>query len=93
MDEESRSAEAIVDPARLEDLVAHHEERLETTLDACAAPRAAIEIMRRLFRRDLDAHQTGFALAETLSHLNYLVQQGIVQRWPDPSGVLLYHAA
>lgn len=77
---------------RLEELVAHHEERLDATLDACVEPVPAADVMRCLFPRELDAHQTGFALAETLSHLNYLIHQGMIERWPDRDGVLLYRA-
>ena len=75
---------------RLEELVVHHEERLDMTLAACADPVDAHTVLRHLFRRELDPHQMGFALGETLSHLNYLVNQGLVVRWPDPNGVLRY---
>lgn len=78
--------------ARLEELVSHHEARLEETLAACAEPASAAQVLRRLFERELDLQQTGFALGETLSHLNYLVHQGVVERWPGPDGVLVYRA-
>ncbi|MFO1073557.1 MAG: MBL fold metallo-hydrolase [Geminicoccaceae bacterium] len=76
--------------ARLEELVVHHEERLDMTLAACAGQVDAHAVLRHLFRRELDPHQMGFALGETLSHLNYLVNQGIVARWTDRDGVLRY---
>jgi glyoxylase-like metal-dependent hydrolase (beta-lactamase superfamily II) len=76
--------------ARLDALVDHHERRLEHTLDACAAPVSAAQVQQALFARPLDAHQTAFALGETLAHLNYLVGQGLVARWPGRDGVLLY---
>jgi glyoxylase-like metal-dependent hydrolase (beta-lactamase superfamily II) len=76
--------------ARLEELVSHHEERLDAALAACGVPVSAEQVLRSLFPRELDPHQTGFALGETLSHLNYLVEQGVVERWADESGVLLY---
>jgi glyoxylase-like metal-dependent hydrolase (beta-lactamase superfamily II) len=75
---------------RLEELVSHHEQRLDAALEACAAPVPAVAVLRHLFRRALDAHQMGFALGETLSHLNHLVHQGVVERWTGPEGVLLY---
>jgi glyoxylase-like metal-dependent hydrolase (beta-lactamase superfamily II) len=75
---------------RLEELVAHHEERLDATLAACARPTTAASVLEALFPRALDPHQTGFALAETLAHLNYLLGQGMLRRWPGPNGVLLY---
>lgn len=77
---------------RLEELVAHHEERLERTLAACALPTTAAAVLAALFPRPLDAHQTGFALAETLAHLNYLVGQGVLRRWPGPGGAFLYRS-
>ena len=77
---------------RLEELVGHHEQRLEATLEACAAPVPAVTVLRRLFRRDLDAHQMGFALGETLAHLNYLMHQGVVERWTTADGTQLYQA-
>ncbi|MEK0085403.1 MBL fold metallo-hydrolase [Benzoatithermus flavus] len=77
---------------RLEELVAHHEERLEATLAACRHPTTAAGVLETLFPRALDAHQTGFALAETLAHLNYLLGQGMLRRWPGPNGVLLYRS-
>lgn len=78
--------------ARLEELVGHHEERLDRALAACAEPVSAHDVLRRLFRRELDPHQMGFALGETLAHLNYLVEHGVVERWPGPDGILLYRA-
>lgn len=84
--------------ARLDELAQHHAARLEATLAACAEPSTAHAVLGRLFRRQLDAHQIGFALGEALSHLNHLVHQGRVVRWrdqggPDRGGVLLYRAA
>lgn len=61
---------------RIRTLVAHHDERLELTLRACAEPTTAARIIPRLFRRKFDAQQLGFALGETLAHVNYLLHQG-----------------
>lgn len=77
---------------RLDQLHLHHEERLAATLQACATPVTAATVLRHLFPRDLDAHQTGFALGETLAHLNRLMAQGEIRRWED-GGVLLYQRA
>ena len=74
------------------ELVEHHEQRLERTLAACATPATAAEVLQSLFRRPLDPHQTGFALAETLAHLNYLLNRGELGRWVSEAGVLLYQA-
>ncbi|MFL5333103.1 MAG: MBL fold metallo-hydrolase [Geminicoccaceae bacterium] len=77
---------------RLGQLARHHEERLERTLAACAEPANAAEVLGALFPRPLDAYQTGFALAETLAHLNRLLRKGLLQRWTNEDGVLLYLA-
>ena len=69
-------------------------QRLERTLAACREPATAAAVLRRLFTRPLDAHQTGFALGETLAHLNYLVARRRGSRaGPTGDGVLLYRAA
>ncbi len=73
-------------------LHAHHRDRLERTREACRQPATALEVLRTLFRRPLDAHQTAFATAETLAHLNHLVALGAVGRRIDDTGVWLYQA-
>ena len=75
---------------RIDQLAAHHEERLEATLAACATPSTAVEIMPRLFDRRLDIHQLGFALGETVAHLNYLLADGRLTRREDDDGRLRY---
>jgi hypothetical protein len=42
--------------------------------------------------RPLDAHQTAFAIAEALAHLNHLIRRGSVRRQADDNGVWLYQA-
>ena len=77
---------------RVTQLAVHHDQRLERTLEACAAPATAAELLRGLFTRPLDAHQTGFALAETLAHLNRLLRTGQLERWLESDGVYRYRA-
>jgi glyoxylase-like metal-dependent hydrolase (beta-lactamase superfamily II) len=77
---------------RLDQLEAHHDHRLERTLAACAETATAADVLRNLFTRPLDAHQTGFALAETLAHLNRLLRCGRLERWPADDGAWLYRA-
>jgi glyoxylase-like metal-dependent hydrolase (beta-lactamase superfamily II) len=76
--------------ARIDQLVTHHEERLAATLEACARPATAVEVMPRLFDRTLDRHQLGFALGETLAHLNLLVTDGRIARDLDRDGRFRY---
>ncbi len=66
--------------ARLDALNHHHEQRLAEVLDACNEPRSAYELFGVLFRRELDAQQTSFALGESLAHLHYLEANGDLSR-------------
>jgi glyoxylase-like metal-dependent hydrolase (beta-lactamase superfamily II) len=66
---------------RVEELLSHHEERLEVMHSAFnRAPATPFEIARRVFPEDLSHHQLRFALAETLAHLEYLAAEGRVER-------------
>jgi glyoxylase-like metal-dependent hydrolase (beta-lactamase superfamily II) len=65
---------------RLDELAEHHRQRLEEVLAACAEPRTAHEVTRSMFPRDLDPHQTTFAIGEALAHLNHLVDAGLLSR-------------
>jgi glyoxylase-like metal-dependent hydrolase (beta-lactamase superfamily II) len=78
---------------RIDQLEAHHRERLDTILAACATPQSAIEIVPLLFRRHLDSHQLGFAIGEALAHLNLLLAEGRLSRSEDATGVYRYMTA
>ena len=66
---------------RLDELRAHHGTRLAALLAACAAePRTDAALIPALFRRQLDAHQMGFAFGETVAHVNRLVRDGALVR-------------
>ena len=66
---------------RIEELLLHHEERLEVMHAAFDGwPATPFEIARRVFPEDLSDHQLRFALAETLAHLEYLVDEGRAER-------------
>ncbi|MGE5502955.1 MAG: MBL fold metallo-hydrolase [Actinomycetota bacterium] len=76
--------------ARIAELEAHHDERLAKTLSACEGKVTALEVLRVLFRRDLDPYQTGFATGETLAHLHHLMAHGKVVRDTRPDGVWVF---
>lgn len=79
---------------RIDDLLAHHDERLADTLAACAeAPKRGLDLIPVLFRRELDTHQTFFALGEALSHLHRLVATGALVRRRDSEGVWWFEKA
>jgi glyoxylase-like metal-dependent hydrolase (beta-lactamase superfamily II) len=72
--------------ARLDQLAEHHTQRLDRALGACLQPVTVAEVVQALFPRALDSHQEGFALAETLAHLNHLWHACAVQRWTEADG-------
>ena len=66
---------------RIEEIIAHHEERLEHTLDAVDAGATGYEIAAKLFDfQRLSVHEMRFALVETLAHLDYMIDQGQVRQ-------------
>jgi glyoxylase-like metal-dependent hydrolase (beta-lactamase superfamily II) len=71
---------------RVAQLEEHHRARLAELEEACAAPRAAADVIGTLFRRKLDLHQTFFAMGETLAHLNYLAARGRLTRTVGADG-------
>jgi glyoxylase-like metal-dependent hydrolase (beta-lactamase superfamily II) len=75
---------------RIDQLIAHHKERLDLVLELCSGPQTVAEIMPGLFRRKLDAHQLGFAIGETLAHVNYLVESRDLRRCEGDDGRLYY---
>jgi glyoxylase-like metal-dependent hydrolase (beta-lactamase superfamily II) len=75
---------------RIDQLLAHHDERLFECEEACVTPRTAADIVPVLFHRKLDAHQLGFALGETLAHLHFLLRAGRLVRTRRGDGVDLY---
>ncbi len=64
---------------RIEEIIAHHQSRLERTEEALAAgARTVLEVAAQLFDLErLTPHERRFALAETLAHLSYLREQGL----------------
>lgn len=79
--------------SRLDSLIHHHDDRLAATLTGCERPATALEVMKVLFPRVLDPHQTGFATGETLAHLNHMMAKGRILREDRGDGVWLYRRA
>ena len=62
---------------RIEELISHHEERLEMMRrEILDRPKTPYEVSRLVFRGTLTDHQRCFALAETLAHLDHLALEG-----------------
>jgi glyoxylase-like metal-dependent hydrolase (beta-lactamase superfamily II) len=81
--------ELMEDPAgRARELIAHHDERLERTVEALdGRPRSAYEVSLSLFPEPLPSTLRRFALAETRAHLEYLVQRDSALRVDEPERV------
>ncbi|MEO0392075.1 MAG: MBL fold metallo-hydrolase [Pseudomonadota bacterium] len=77
---------------RIDWLDHHHDERLAETLKACATPVTGKDVMVQLFARRLDAQQWGFAMGETVAHLNYLIATGQITKKEDADGILFFEA-
>ncbi|HEY9238670.1 MAG TPA: MBL fold metallo-hydrolase [Burkholderiaceae bacterium] len=73
---------------RVDQLVAHHDERFADVLVACGeAPQHAADLLMVLFRRQLDLHQTTFAMGESVAHLHALWLAGRLTRRLDADGI------
>lgn len=76
---------------RIAELQAHHRERCDVLRGACAEPRSAGDLLPVLFGREItDAHQTMFAMGETIAHLNYLEHAGVLRRMEDGNGSIRF---
>lgn len=65
---------------RIDEIIAHHDERLEETLDQTNKQQTVFKICEALFDFELTIHETRFAIGETIAHLEYLRLNGEVER-------------
>ncbi len=73
---------------RIGQLHQHHRDRLDEVMQACAAkPCSAAELIPLLFKRELDLHQTTFAMGESIAHLHALWYEGRLERSLGADGV------
>ncbi len=73
---------------RIQQLHDHHREHLAHVLAAAqAAPCSAADVLPVLFKRQLDVHQTTFAMGEAIAHLHKLWVDGDLQRVRGADGV------
>ena len=75
---------------RIDQLREHHKERLAEVMQACATPQSAMDIVPKMFRRPLDAHQLSFALGEALAHLHKLRYDGLLQKLQSNDGIFRF---
>jgi glyoxylase-like metal-dependent hydrolase (beta-lactamase superfamily II) len=73
---------------RIDQLKAHHDERLADVVAACGEhPCHAAELLPVIFRRPLDLHQTTFAMGEAVAHLHALWHEGKLDRARGDDGI------
>ncbi|WP_340666119.1 MBL fold metallo-hydrolase [Rhodocyclus gracilis] len=78
---------------RIDALHAHHHERLVRLEAHCTTPHCAAELLPILFERELDAHQTMFAMGEAIAHLNWLEHAGRLRRCRSDDGIIRFMRA
>jgi hypothetical protein len=78
---------------RLDQLRAHHDQRLSELENAIDTPKSAADILPVLFRRVLDDHQLVFAIGEAIAHLHYLWYAGRAVRSRNAAGIYLFQRA
>ncbi|RJG40867.1 MBL fold metallo-hydrolase [Mesorhizobium sp. DCY119] len=64
---------------RIAELRDHHRLRLDATASFLSNPSTALELSREMFPHIEGPDNIGFALGETLAHVNYLVARNIVE--------------
>lgn len=69
---------------------AHHAERLDEVMHACAQPQSTSDIVPIMFRRELDLHQLTFAMGEALAHLHALYFEGRLTRVTGSDGIVRF---
>jgi len=79
---------------RIDELIAHHEERCDLIAAACRrhGAQSVANLIPVLFPRLLDLHQRSFAFAETLSHVNYMLGSGRLKQDQSHAVTRVVHA-
>jgi glyoxylase-like metal-dependent hydrolase (beta-lactamase superfamily II) len=73
---------------RIRQLHQHHRERLAEVEEACArTPHSAADVLPIMFKRELDLHQTTFAMGESVAHLHALWFAGKLRRQRGEDGI------
>lgn len=65
---------------RLDELIASHHIALDRLQTYIKTPRKAIDCINIMFGREVGSSEMQFAIGETLAHLNYLIEKGVVSR-------------
>lgn len=65
---------------RIDEIIGHHETRLDLLLEAIRGGSTIYEASGKLFKKELNVHETRFAVGETFAHLEYLRNNGDCRR-------------
>lgn len=76
--------------ARLDALIAGHEERLAQLAAELSTPKRAVDVFGLLFRRRVGLDMLSMATGESVAHLNCLMARGLVACELDGAGVAWY---
>jgi glyoxylase-like metal-dependent hydrolase (beta-lactamase superfamily II) len=78
---------------RIEQLHQHHQERLAELMAACQNdPMTGVQALKVIFKRELDFHQSTFAMGEAIAHLHYLWHAGKLVRRRQSTGTWAFSA-
>ncbi|WP_077213325.1 MBL fold metallo-hydrolase [Bacillus dakarensis] len=61
---------------RIDEILKHHDERLVQIIDIVKVPSTVFDVCLKLFGENLTSHEMRFAIGETISHLEYLINRG-----------------
>ncbi|GAB3792207.1 MBL fold metallo-hydrolase [Virgibacillus kimchii] len=75
---------------RIREIQAHHDDRLNVTLESVSEGGTVYDVCQKLFPKTLTVHETRFAIGETLAHLEYLRYKGECERRKSEKGYLYY---
>lgn len=79
---------------RVRQLHDHHRDRLAEVMQACRARAcSAADILPIMFKRELDLHQTTFAMGEAVAHLHLPWLDGRLRRTRERDGIYRFSAA
>lgn len=77
---------------RIAQLREHHRVRLDAAVEFLGEPRSSVDLTREMFPHVEGPENIGFALGETLAHVNYLVRRGVVADISPNGDNALYRA-
>jgi glyoxylase-like metal-dependent hydrolase (beta-lactamase superfamily II) len=75
---------------RLTQLIDEHEKGLDRLREMCSKPRRAVDVFQALFKSRITERNLIMATGEAVSHLNYLLEAGELERRTDAEGVHWY---